>query len=178
MDEDCGSSQYESSSDDEPIIIPSRNTSFALPAPNNTSSFSRFDTSSRGYDSRSNQSHSESSSQRSFRQSSLGSEAETVMEEEEASGDATLELRKVMESRKRSQIKTHSQQYGPNSSRQGSSQYIYNSSMNLSPTTVTDPDGATPSSSRSGSTRCVCNNPESEGYMIQWYVPEKQVLMM
>lgn len=48
----------------------------------------------------------------------------------------------------------------------------FNNTM-LSPTTITDPDIATPStdreSSSSGSTRCVCNSSEHWGHMIQWY---------
>lgn len=45
----------------------------------------------------------------------------------------------------------------------------------ISPTTVTDPDLATPVSERdsqlSESTRCICNVPDSGGHlMIQWYI--------
>ena len=95
------------------------------------------------------------------------------MDDDEGSGDATRELRKVMEDRKKSQMmKARNPQhhrYSSNNPR-GSSQYAsFSSSTNISPTTITDPDGATPSS-RSGTTRCVCNNPDSEGFMIQWYV--------
>lgn len=85
------SSPYESSSDDEPILVPSRNSSFTLP---NAPRLSGFET-GRGQDVRrhsaSGYSQSESSSQRSFRQGSLESEAETVLEEDDGSGDATRE---------------------------------------------------------------------------------------
>ncbi|KPI43709.1 uncharacterized protein AB675_6474 [Cyphellophora attinorum] len=48
--------------------------------------------------------------------------------------------------------------------------------FNASPTTITDPDLATPSTDRGsqishGSTRCVCGtSPEDPGLMLQWYV--------
>jgi hypothetical protein len=106
----------------------------------------------------------------------MGSEAETVMEEDDGSGDATLVLRKIMEERKKSQLKARHprhHRYVSDNTPRGNSQY--SSSTNISPTTVTDPDGATPSSSRSGTTRCVCNNPDSEGLMIQWSVLLEQM---
>lgn len=165
------SSPYESSSDDEPILVPSRNSSFTLP---NAPRLSRFET-SRGQDVRrhsaSGYSQSESSSQRSFRQDSLESEAETILEEDDGSGDATRELRKVMENRKKNQMLQRDPRQGrylSNSAPRGN-QYLNYGSINISPTTVTDPDGPTPSvsSSRSGTTRCVCANPDSEGFMIQ-----------
>jgi hypothetical protein len=98
------------------------------------------------------------------------SEAETVMDEDDGAGDATRALRKVMESKKKEQLKQRNPRHHRYASdNRGSSSYItYASSSNMSPTTVTDPDGATPSSTRSGTTRCVCGLPESEGFMIQW----------
>lgn len=179
--EEWESSQYESSSDDEPILVPSRNSSFTLPAQTKAPKLARFETGHRGADIRrhsaSGYSQSESSSQRSIRRDSMGSEAETVMEEDDGSGDATLELRKIMEERKKSQLKARNprhHRYVSGNTPRGNSQY--SSSTNISPTTVTDPDGATPSSSRSGTTRCVCNNPDSEGFMIQWYVSSDRTI--
>ncbi|KAH8663511.1 hypothetical protein BGZ60DRAFT_529778 [Tricladium varicosporioides] len=171
--QDWDSSSNDSSTDEEPIIVPSRNTSFSLPAPQKGPKLARFDTSTRRPDVRahsmSGYSQSESSSQHSSRLDSVESEAETVMDEEDGSGDATLELRKLMEARKKSQIlksrAPRHHRYSSNNPR-GSSQYANYASSTLSPTTVTDPDGATPSSSRSGTTRCVCNKPESGGFMI------------
>ena len=172
-------SEYESSTDEEPIILPSQNTSFALPQPKGPR-LATFETSNRSLDVRrhstilSGYSQSESSSQRSsIRRGSIESEAETVMEENDGSGDATRALRKVMEDRKRNQLKSRNQRhhrYVSDATPQGNLQYVYSSSTNISPTTVTDLDGATPSSSRSGTTRCVCNKSDSEGFMIQWYV--------
>lgn len=169
LNEEWDSSSEHSSSDEEPIVIPSRNTSFNLPPQPKGPKLARFETSTRGPDMRghststSGYSQSESSSQHSMPPDGLESEAETVMEEDDGSGDATRELRKVMEKRKKDQLK----QRNPRHHRYASdSRRYYNSSNNISPTTVTDPDGATPSSTRSGTTRCVCQNPESEGAMI------------
>ena len=176
--EEWESSQYESSTDEEPIIVPSRNTSFNLPQQPKGPKLARFETSNRGPDVRrhstsASYSQSETSSQQSIGQGSVESEAETVMEEDDGSGDATRELRKVMESRKKNAMNTRKPRHHRYASdaTHGGSQYVnYSSSTNISPTTVTDPDGATPSSTRSGTTRCVCNNADSEGLMIQWYV--------
>ncbi|KAH0538430.1 hypothetical protein FGG08_004978 [Glutinoglossum americanum] len=48
----------------------------------------------------------------------------------------------------------------------------YNDTLNISPTTVTDPDIATPSTDRdrrdTGETRCVCHSADFEGLMILW----------
>ena len=55
-------------------------------------------------------------------------------------------------------------------------QHTSYASFNASPTTITDPDGATPSTDHesyvsNGSTRCVCNSSSPDGqFMIQWYV--------
>ena len=178
--EEWDSSQDESSSDDEPILVPSRNSSFAIPPQSKAPKLARFETGNRGVDIRrhsaSGYTQSESSSQRSTRRDSMGSEAETVMEQDYGSGDATLVLRKIMEERKKSQLKARNprhHRYVSDNTPRGNSQY--SSSTNISPTTVTDPDGATPSSSRSGTTRCVCNNPDSEGLMIQWSVLLEQM---
>lgn len=168
------SSQYdESSSDDEPILVPSRNTSFSLPQ-QKPPKMGNFDTSIRTHAiqrrSSGGYSQSESSSQRSFRRNSLGSEAETVVDEDDGSGDAAQALRKVMESRKKGQIKARNPQhhrYSDSTPRRNSQYGNYSSSTNMSPTTITDPDGgATPSSTKSGMTRCVCGNSDSEGLMI------------
>jgi hypothetical protein len=174
--EDWDSSSEISSSDEEPIIIPSRNTSFNLPQQPKGPKLTKFESFNRGSGpdvrrhsiSASGYSNSESSSQRSLRMDGLESEAETVMEGDDGSGDATRELRKVMENRKKNQLKQRNPRHHRYASDSRNSSRYYSSSTNMSPTTVTDPNGATPSSSRSGTTRCVCSNSESEGMMIQW----------
>ena len=166
------SSHYESSTDEEEIIIPSRNTSFALPTQPKGPKLARFETGSRDvrrHSTGASNSYSESSSQHSLQMDGVESEAETVMEEDDGSGDATRALRKVMENRKKEQMKQRNPRHHRYSDNRGSSQYMgYASFSNLSPTTVTDPEGATPSSTRSGTTRCVCGKQEGEGLMIQW----------
>lgn len=91
------------------------------------------------------------------------------MEDDDGSGDATRELRKVVETRKAQMgVKGRT----PRHHRYASvgRRYYTGSSSNNSPTTVTDPDGATPSSTKSGTTRCVCGVEDGEGMMIQWCV--------
>ena len=164
-------SDYESSTDGEEIILPSRNASFTIPPPKGPK-LARFDT-TRGENRRHSASgigysQSESSSQQSMAVDSVESEAETVMDDLDGSGDATRALRKVMESRRKGQMKPpQHHRYASGGTIRGSVYSNY-SSTNISPTTVTDPDALTPSSSRSGTTRCVCNNGDSEGFMIQW----------
>lgn len=173
--EDDDLSPYESSSDDEPIIL-SRNTSFDFPQPK-APKLGRFETSNRGAERRHSthnsysRSESSRSSQRSTRRGSLDSEAETVVEHD-STGDATQEIRKLMEARKQNHYKAQNsiQRRHPTDLRPRPSYANYASSSNLSPGTITDADGQTPSSTRSGTTRCVCNNSDSEGFMIQWYV--------
>ncbi|ORY69751.1 uncharacterized protein BCR38DRAFT_333742 [Pseudomassariella vexata] len=149
-----------SSSDDEPIIIPSRNLSFALPDPIKPSSSHPF------------QPSQSSINERSI--SSLGiyfhepnhndveSEAETVLNEPQSSrGDAASELRKMIENRQKWASLNTSQRFvsGPS----------YSNSSTISPTT----EGGlpTPTSSRGNIIKCVCNNTETprntDGFMVQ-----------
>ena len=170
--ESYDSSHYESSTDEEDIIIPSRNTSFVFPPQPKGPKLARFETGGRDvrrHSTGASNSYSESSSQHSLQMDGVESEAETVMEEDDGSGDATRALRKVMKNRKKEQMKQRNPRHHRYSDNRGSSLYMgYASSSNLSPTTVTDPEGATPSSTRSGTTRCVCGKQDSEGLMIQW----------
>jgi len=174
LNEEWDESPYESSTDEEPIILPSRNSSFNLPTQPQGPKLARFETSNHGPDVRrhsaslSGYSHSESSSQPSVQFEGVESEAETVMEDDDGSGDATRALRKVVETRKKNSLKKRDARHHRYSADARGGSLYYSSSTNISPTTVTDPDGATPSSSRSGTTRCVCNSMESEGFMIQW----------
>lgn len=164
--EEWDQSPYASSTDEEEIILPSQNNSFALPTQRNGPKLARFDTNV-GVDGRRSSTSGSGYSQSEGHES----EAETVREEDDGSGDATRELRKVLENRKKNNIKSrtpHHHQYSDRNHRGGVQYSNYSSSANISPTTVTDPDAETPSSSRSGSTRCVCNTAHSNGFMIQW----------
>jgi hypothetical protein len=179
-------SQYDSQ--DEDILLPSQQPSFALPQPKGPK-IGRFETSNRSLDRRHSMNASFSKSlpqlthqlsQPSLHQSMQHdgeSEAETVMDDD-GSGNATRALRKVMENRKKDQLKQRNprnHRYSENrASSYGNSSAGYSSS-NLSPTTISDPDGNTPSSTRSGTTRCVCGSSESEGFMIQWYGLQSEV---
>lgn len=156
-------SEYDSSTDDEPIIIPSRNNSFNLPQQRpprfdlfdaSSSDFRRPSTSTSGY-SRSSGQHTSIDEM---------SEAETILDEVKI-GDATSALRKVVRERRSNQQMSkngrHLRLFSDTTPRPG--RYAeYTSSSNNSP------DGATPSSSRSGTTRCICNNAEGDSFMIQW----------
>lgn len=115
------------------------------------------------------QSESSRSSQRSVRQGSHDSEAETVVEDEDR-GDATRELAKLMQRRKRDQPTTKSTSHRRPATGYGHNEYFTDASTSNSPTAITDSDNVTPNGMRGGSTRCVCKNPEGRGFMIQWYV--------
>jgi len=116
------------------------------------------------------------------------SEGETVVDFSNERGDAQSELKKVV--RNRAQRRASEQRSRPGSGRDilenrnrhpGSAyatqqtltptQDIFN---NISPTTITDPDLATPSSARDSvisgnATRCVCHSPDADGeLMILW----------
>ena len=140
--------------------------------------------------------HSSSGFTKSFKshtsqRADLESDMENVSGSDDAQGDAQAALREVLEKRVRAKgkhqlpaqgqlfIQDQSSPFLPNLStttpnqRRPFSSQAYN--QNLSPTTVTDPDIATPSTDRdsqaSDGTRCVCNVPDSGGHlMIQWYV--------
>jgi hypothetical protein len=107
---------------------------------------------------------------------------DTILDDEEESGDAQQALRAMLKDRPRSvstnmahfplpPLKTfqhfHSSPPIPHNHNYG----IFNNS----PTTITDPDLATPSTDRgshvsNGSTRCICNSSSPDGQlMIQWY---------
>jgi hypothetical protein len=100
---------------------------------------------------------------------------------EDERGDAQHALRAVIKDRPRST----SIQAGLTKRRSGLPPQFHSSPpvqdnrygvFNASPTTITDPDIATPSTDResyasNNSTRCICNSPSPNGqYMTQWYV--------
>ncbi|QSZ30879.1 hypothetical protein DSL72_000437 [Monilinia vaccinii-corymbosi] len=146
-------SEYDSSTDEEPIIIPSRNNSFNIPQQkrsrfdsfdNSSSDFRRPSTSTSGY------------SRSSGRHTSIDemSEAETVLDEVKT-GDAASALRKVVRERRSNRRILNNGRplhlYSDATPRPG--RYTeYTSSSNNSP------DGTTPSSSRSGTTSESCEN--------------------
>lgn len=93
-------------------------------------------------------------------------------------GDAQQALRAIIQDRSRS-TSANDDSIGSQHSVQFNSsppiQHHQFSNFNASPTTITDPDLATPSTDResfasNSSTRCICNssNPDSNAIMIQW----------
>ncbi|KFX93425.1 hypothetical protein V490_04830 [Pseudogymnoascus sp. VKM F-3557] len=175
------SPQSGSSTDEDPIMIPSRNSSFSIPNKRSMPKMAHFDTSRQNRPRRAGSANS----------SSLGdpdSESETIIDGEK-SGDAASALRKAMGSRRRSTSNMAGAQLraaSRTSTRQTSGaqgqyrrpSYAYQpSSSNASPTTISDPDGETPStdpgSTGSDTTRCVCSSRDGDEYMIQCESCEK-----
>ncbi|RAL59306.1 hypothetical protein DID88_006911 [Monilinia fructigena] len=155
-------SEYDSSTDDEPIIIPSRNNSFNLPQ-HRPPKFDLFDTSSSDFrrPSTSTSGYSRSSGQHTSIDEM--SEAETILDEVKT-GDAASALRKVVRERRTNQRISNNgrplrlcSDATPRPGRYTEHTSSSNNSL----------DGATPSSSRSGTTRCVCNNADGDSFMIQ-----------
>jgi len=122
------------------------------------------------------------------------SEAETIIDSEDDKGDAQSALKKLLQSR---QKKGSKQSFGSGSKNPYNDQRDpyrpysapshpypladsftptrngYNQSYNnISPTTITDPDLATPSSGRSNISndvvRCLCHSSDDDGTMVQW----------
>lgn len=110
-------------------------------------------------------------------------EGETIEDDEGGTGDAQHALRAILKDRPRS-VSTNVAHFPP---QQINTFQQFHSSppmpqnnygiFNASPTTITDPDLATPSTEggshvSNSSTRCICNSSSPEGQlMIQWYVP-------
>ncbi|KAH7354324.1 hypothetical protein B0T11DRAFT_321084 [Plectosphaerella cucumerina] len=154
-------SEYdESSSDDEPIIIPSRNTSFALPDPRKPSG-AMFHQSHRSISERSS----------SSRAGDAESEAETVMDDPRRgaanAGDAASELRKLVESRQSNKRVPQMPQMPPGQ-RFASNSFAGFPSGGRSPTMSSL---LTPSTHAGRSVRCVCHRDgeaELDVFMVQW----------
>ena len=233
MDMDSDSEDTESlSSDDEPGMVVSQQSSFAYPSQKLPKpKASRFDASSRAHSQKSSYAStlmsngSENTLPRSrapkgrvasglgldldavthssrsvldpaltttFINGPLGgsqeaeSETETVVESEDDKGDAQSELKKIVKDRAQ---KRACAQAAASESFDSRHEYSSNCALypteaslttpkqdmfsNISPTTITDPDLATPStgyeSQIGNSTRCVCHSTESNGeFMIMW----------
>ncbi|KAI1146585.1 hypothetical protein F4825DRAFT_188456 [Nemania diffusa] len=153
-----GSSEDESSStDEEPIVIPSRNSSFALPQSRAPAYIRPSHTSQRSFSDQSTSSLGIYYAEPSSSQGDADSDAETVMNvamNNENRGDAMSELRKVRESR---------QKRGPalNANNRIMSSAPFNTSSTI----------PTPSTDCGNQIRCVCNTTLShingDGYMVQ-----------
>lgn len=163
---DWESSDDESSTDDEPIIIPSRNTSFnasfALPDPRKPVG-SIFHSSRRSISDRSTSTQATLDGQ-GVAFNDAESEAETVMNEQKnQGGDAASELRKVVEDRQK-----RTTQMSSGRSQRFSGSFGGYDGDTISPTSL----GGSAYTSEGQGVRCVCNRNEGYddgGLMIQWY---------
>lgn len=161
----------ESSSDDEPIVIPSRNTSFALPDPLRPTSSHLFppgqrtraaSTSSLGI-------YNNGAAQGALDdEDDAGSEAETLMNEPRSKyGDAASELRKVVEDRQKRPAVKPNPRVVTNKSRPPSA------SSSVSRLSVGEASLPTPASSQQDHmVRCICKQtespPGSNDFMVEW----------
>ncbi|RYO89700.1 hypothetical protein DL766_007199 [Monosporascus sp. MC13-8B] len=153
----------ESSTDDEPIIIPSRNTSFALPDARKPTLAESFHSSHRGISEQDPSSLGICYNELDSAHNDAESEAETVMNwPQTGRGDAASELRKVVENKKMSLNTSQRFVSGP----------PYSSARTSSPTTSTDASLPTPSAVGGSLIRCVCDTTTSrinrDGYLVQW----------
>ncbi|SPN98345.1 uncharacterized protein DNG_01392 [Cephalotrichum gorgonifer] len=159
------SGSEDSDTDDEPIIIPSRNASFALPDPHkpvgsifhNSGKKSPRMRSSFSFDDRNGRDRSHADDDES--------EAETVVNGGPGNGDATSELRKVVEDRQKRAANQRP-------SRFDSGGFTWAAGNIMSPTSVGDSSIPTPSTApRHYRIRCVCHRNEPGGaidaFMVQ-----------
>ncbi|KAJ1335084.1 PHD-finger [Microdochium nivale] len=158
------SGEDDSSSDDEPIIIPSRSSSFMMPEHPRPKSTDMYHLSQR---STSENSNSTLGIYFNEQQQDGGgdSDAETVLNASEIGrpvGDAASELRKVVQTRHKHMSVDTSRPFIPIPSHGGGA---------VSPTKLGDASLPTPSSDRGSHVRCVCSSTQSringDAYMVQ-----------
>lgn len=193
-DKPDGDDECSSSSDDEPIIIPSRNTSFNFPEPprSSGSSMSRPPTASSNVSqNRRQRSVSERSSfSNSFRRNPRPGQATSFVDQMEVDqqeapppttrpstggslGDAAAELRKVMQAGT-SKRPAFPAEAPPTGSGGGSGhRQRFTPGQRSSSSTISATPSPTHNQSQ-GQVRCVCNRPEAEVdgllHLIKWYV--------
>ncbi|KAI1321871.1 hypothetical protein F5Y16DRAFT_413623 [Xylariaceae sp. FL0255] len=165
---DWDSSGDESSStDDEPIIVPSRNSSFAMPEPGRPSYSRSPHVSQRNFSDHSTSSLGIYYTDPTSSQVDGDSDAETVMDMPQKGkdrGDAMSELRKVREDRQK-------RVPAINTNHHVASSAPFSASSAISPTSFTKKNLPTPSTDRGNQIRCICNTTLSHingnGYMVQ-----------
>lgn len=152
-----------SSTDDEPIILPSRNASFALPDPRKPTTIHPFHNSQRSMSERSTTSYT---SFQGAPQDEGDSDGETVVNDltptRKTSGDALSELRKLRETRKKQP-----------SSKPKRFVSSYHGGPSTSPTTMSEASLPTPTTqTRTRGVRCVCNRADASrnDLLVQWCV--------
>jgi hypothetical protein len=168
----------DSSTDEEPIIIPSRNASFALPDPIKPSGTHPFHSSRRSVSERSTVSQAGLLGRSvDIEDDGEESEAETVMKHDTTptgkSGDAASELRKLRDSRQRQSSAFKPKHFVSG----GTAGFVgVHSGLNIiSPSSMTDTSLPTPSTdtrTAEPGVRCICNRQEAagggDGFMLQW----------
>ena len=199
MNVDSDSGDTESLSSDDGYIVASQPTSFAYPA--KKISLSNFNRLGSGLGNQQNPSYISSQANMidpaltsAFISGPLGeskamdSEVETVVDSDNERGDAQSELKKIVKNRVqrrnsekanrlwsgREHLENRNNSTGNAFGAQQALTPTQDIFQDISPTTITDPDLATPSSARDStmsgnSTRCVCHNPDTDGeFMILW----------
>ncbi|KAK8082460.1 hypothetical protein PG996_001241 [Apiospora saccharicola] len=160
----ASSEDSDSSTDDEPIIIPSRNASFALPDPKKPSTVHPFHSSQRIVSEKSASNLGIYNNEPAPVQNDGESDAETVLNEPEGRhGDAASELRKVLETRqKRASMKK---------GQRVSSSVSHSASSSFNRASLSEVSLPTPSSSHGRTVRCLCKSgeiiPSTDGFMVQ-----------
>ena len=177
---DSSDDESSSSTDDEPIIIPSRNASFALPDPRKPSAIRSFQSSQKSMSERSVSSASFSSCA-SFSNSSSrpgsqrrggtanDSDEETVVNDTtptRSNGNALSELQKLRESRQRQQQLVSASKQNQFSSASYLGQLLASSPAKLSETNLPTPT----TGSRRQRIRCVCNRSDAgrDELLVTW----------
>ena len=199
MNVDSDSGDTESLSSDDGYLAASQPTSFAYPA--KKVSLSNFNRLGSGLGNQQNSSYNSSQANMidpalttTFISGPLGeskamdSEVETVIDSDNERGDAQSELKKIVKNRVQRRnseksnrlwsVREHLENRNTFTGNAFGAQQALTPTQdifqNISPTTITDPDLATPSSARDStmsgnSTRCVCHNPDTDGeFMILW----------
>lgn len=184
--------EYSSSSDDEPIIIPSRNTSFNYPDPpkSSGSANSRPPTTSSSIVSQNRMRHRSVSDRPPFRQSSNPIPVHDAMDVDPPQqhqhqqprpstggslGDAAAELRKVMQAENLKRPGSGQQPPPLSSAEGGGHRQRFTPGQRSSSSTISEASlpATSPSQGREqNQVRCVCNRSEAgEGvYFVKWYV--------
>ena len=161
------SDEGSSDTDDDPIIIPSRNTSFALPDPFEVKPSASFHASQRSISERRSRSLISPSGERGSSRDYGDSDNETLVNQGPAKllGDAASELRKVMETR-------HLMRSIPGNEWKARTVSASLGDSLVSPTSTTNSNTSTPYSDGQTTVRCVCDSTRETDYeyMVQWYV--------
>lgn len=163
----------DSDTDDEPIIIPSRNSSFALPDPRKPVG-SIFSSGASGRKKKNPQVRASFSFNGRGLSPGDESEAETVVDSrsdrEGSAGDAASELRKMVEDRQNKRVASQRAQRMGSSSANGT--FEWGGASVVSPTHITDAIPTPLTGGRRLNIRCICHRNDqgsaADTFMVQW----------